>query len=181
MVTVETTQPETIEGYAVRLFEKWRIDQKSKDNGVLLLIASDYRKVRIEIGYVIEEILPDATCKMIIEERIIPYFKRGEYSQRILYRASVIVTGMAKEYDVKIGGNRAVMPPKDKSNSISFMLALLSAILLVITQMFGVSGEGDTPVAFVGLVVALVEVEALAVDLVEVYLEEESPQEAGKC
>jgi uncharacterized protein len=141
VVTVKTTQPETIEGYAVRLFERWGIGQKGKDNGVLLLIASDDRKVRIETGYGIEGILPDATCKMIIEEGIIPYFKRGEYSQGILSGASVIVAGVAKEYGVEISGSRAVMPPKDKPNSISFILTLLFAIPLVITQMFGVSGR----------------------------------------
>ncbi|MEK9150043.1 MAG: TPM domain-containing protein, partial [Candidatus Desantisbacteria bacterium] len=110
VVTIETTQPETIEGFSVKLFEKWGIGQKGKDNGILLLIASSDRKLRIETGYAVEGILPDATCKMIIENGIIPYFKRAEYSQGILYGASVIATDVAKGYNVEISGSSKGIP-----------------------------------------------------------------------
>ena len=83
VVTVPTTQPETIEGYSVKLFEKWGIGKKGKDNGVLFLIAAGDRRVRIETGYGLEGALPDVLCHKIISNLVVPAFKAGEYSKGI--------------------------------------------------------------------------------------------------
>ncbi|MBU1599687.1 TPM domain-containing protein [bacterium] len=141
VVTVKTTQPETIEDFSVKLFEKWKIGQKGKDNGILLLIASSDRKVRIETGYGIEGILPDATCKMIIENEMLPYFKRGEYSQGILSGASAIIAIVSEDYGTKVEGSSMGRHRKDKPSPIFWILTLLFAIPLIIAPMLGVSGR----------------------------------------
>ena len=102
VVTVPTTQPETIEGYSVKLFEKWRIGKKGKDNGVLFLIAYQDRRVRIETGYGLEGALPDVLCHKIISNLVVPAFKSGEYSKGITAGVQAIVGLVAKEYNVKI-------------------------------------------------------------------------------
>lgn len=79
VLIVPTTLPETIEQYSIRVVESWKLGRKGVDDGVLLLIAKQDRAVRIEVGYGLEGILPDAIAKRIIEEIIIPQFRQGNY------------------------------------------------------------------------------------------------------
>ncbi|HET6492660.1 MAG TPA: TPM domain-containing protein, partial [Burkholderiales bacterium] len=73
VLLVPTTQPETIEQYAIRVAEQWKLGRKGVDDGVLLLVAMQDRTVRIEVGYGLEGALPDATAKRIVEEYIVPH------------------------------------------------------------------------------------------------------------
>lgn len=68
-----------IADYSVQLFNNWKIGQEKKNNGVLILVAKDDRKVWITTGYGIEGVLPDALCKRVIEQDIKPNFKQGNY------------------------------------------------------------------------------------------------------
>lgn len=79
VLMVNTTQPETIEQYAVRVEEKWKLGRKGVDDGVLLVIAKEDRKLRIEVGYGLEGVLPDAVAKRIIADDIAPRFKQGDF------------------------------------------------------------------------------------------------------
>ena len=79
VLLVPSTQPETIEQYAVRVQESWKLGRKGVDDGVLLLIAKNDRKLKIEVGYGLEGILPDAIAKRIIEDDIVPRFKQGDF------------------------------------------------------------------------------------------------------
>lgn len=74
-----TTEPEAIEQYSLRVVEAWKLGQEKIDNGVLLLIAKDDRKMRIEVGYGLEGALNDATAKGIISEVIGPRFKENDF------------------------------------------------------------------------------------------------------
>jgi len=76
---IPTTQPETIEQFALRVAEAWKLGRKGVDDGALLLVAKDDRALRIEVGYGLEGALNDATAKRIIAEIITPFFKRGEF------------------------------------------------------------------------------------------------------
>ena len=79
VLLVLTTQPETVEQYAVRAFETWKLGRKGTDDGVLLLVAINDRKLHIEVGYGLEGALPDAVAKRIIEEHIVLRFKQSDY------------------------------------------------------------------------------------------------------
>ena len=78
-VTVPSLEGEVIETYANGLFTQWRIGKKGKDNGILILVAPLEHKVRIEVGYGLESVLPDGLCGQIIREDMLPYFKSGDY------------------------------------------------------------------------------------------------------
>jgi uncharacterized protein len=78
VVSIDTLAGDTIEEYGYQLGRHWGIGQKGKNNGVLLIIAQDERKVRIEVGYGLEGALPDAIAANIIQTRIPPAFKRGD-------------------------------------------------------------------------------------------------------
>ncbi len=79
VLIVPTTQPEDIEQYSIRVAEIWKLGRKGVDDGMLLLIAKDDRALRIEAGYGLEGIVPDAVANRIIDEIIVPYFKQGDF------------------------------------------------------------------------------------------------------
>ncbi|MGE5639171.1 MAG: TPM domain-containing protein [Clostridia bacterium] len=79
VLIVPTTQPETIEQYAVRVEEAWKLGRKGVDDSVLLVIAKDDRRLRFEVGYGLEGAIPDAAAKRIIEDEITPRFRQGDF------------------------------------------------------------------------------------------------------
>ena len=79
VLIVPTTQPEAIEQFGIRVSEAWKLGRKGVDDGALLLVAKDDRTLRIEVGYGLEGVLNDATAKRIVDEVIVPRFKRGEF------------------------------------------------------------------------------------------------------
>ncbi len=79
VLIVPSTMPETIEQYSIRVTDNWKLGRKGIDDGVLLLIAKNDRKLRIEVGRGLEGILPDVIGKRIIEDIITPYFKQGQF------------------------------------------------------------------------------------------------------
>jgi uncharacterized protein len=80
VLIVPTTQPETIEQYSIRVAEAWKIGRKKVDDGALLVVAKNDRKLRIEVGYGLEGALTDVTARRIIDEAIAPRFKTGDFS-----------------------------------------------------------------------------------------------------
>jgi len=80
LLMLPTTQPETIEQFGIRLFDAWKIGRKGIDDGALLIVAKDDRRLRIEVGYGLEGALNDATAKRIIAETITPSFKTGDFA-----------------------------------------------------------------------------------------------------
>lgn len=79
IVTLSSLRGTSIEDYSNRLFRAWQIGQKDKNNGVLLVVAPNERKVRIEVGYGLEGSLTDAITSFIIQNAILPRFKAGDF------------------------------------------------------------------------------------------------------
>ncbi|VAX33125.1 Beta-propeller domains of methanol dehydrogenase type [hydrothermal vent metagenome] len=115
VLTVKSLDGESIDGFSLRIAEKWKIGQKGKDNGVLFTVASRDRKYRFEIGYGLEGILPDSLVGSIGRQYIVPYFRKGDYStgiyaavvavaQEIAGSKGVTITGMPT---VRVSGKRA--------------------------------------------------------------------------
>jgi uncharacterized protein len=102
VVTVKSLNGVSIEEYAVTLFEKWGIGKKGKDNGVLFLVATDERKMRIEVGYGLEGALPDGLAGEIRDTYILPYFKNGNFVQGIFEGTYAIAAVIGKEYNVDL-------------------------------------------------------------------------------
>jgi uncharacterized protein len=80
VLIVPTTQPEAIEQFSIRVGEAWKIGRKKVDDGAILVIAKDDRKLRIEVGYGLEGALTDVTAKRIIDEIITPKFRSGDFA-----------------------------------------------------------------------------------------------------
>jgi uncharacterized protein len=80
VLIVPTTAPEAIEQYSLRVAETWKIGRKKIDDGALLVVAKDDRRLRIEVGYGLEGALTDVTSKRIIDEIITPRFRSGDFA-----------------------------------------------------------------------------------------------------
>jgi len=136
VLIVPTTQPETIEQYSIRVAEKWKLGRKGVDDGVLLLIAKQDRKLRIEVGYGLEGAIPDAIAKRVISETITPYFKQGRFYQGILAGVKQIIALINGE---------PLPSPADNSNAkkqpgiqdLFFFLFFLLFFAPVFKSMFG--------------------------------------------
>jgi uncharacterized protein len=78
VLLVKSTAPEEIEQFSIRVVEQWKVGRHKIDDGVLLLVATEDRRVRIEVGYGLEGAIPDAKAKRIIEDFIVPKFRSGD-------------------------------------------------------------------------------------------------------
>ena len=124
VLIVPTTQPESIEQYATRAFDQWKLGRKNTDDGVLLLVAKDDRTLRIEVGYGLEGAIPDSRASQIINERIVPRFASGDF-------AGGIDAGV-KSIAALVDGE-PLPPPASRatSNDMSLNLPTLTTSLIV--------------------------------------------------
>lgn len=97
VVTIKSLEGDSIEDYSIRLFEKTGIGKKEKDNGVLVLVAKDERKVWITTGYGVEGVLPDGECGRISREVISPQFKQGNFGLGIYDGVAAIGNDIGKD------------------------------------------------------------------------------------
>ncbi len=154
ILIVPTTIPETIEEYSMRVVEKWKLGQKDKNNGVLLLFAMQDRKIRIEVGYGLEGALPDAKASRIIREIIVPEFKKRNFYEGITLGVNAIIDVLSKgEFETPI-------PKKNQNNSVeeskleqilSFLLVFFFCtyiIFIFIAQFFSIEGFFLSLIAF---------------------------------
>lgn len=117
VLTVPTTEPETLENYAVGVFQKWGVGQAKEDNGVLLLVAPDNpsnSRIRIEVGYGLEGALTDIEAKHIITDLMTPACKAGDMDACIARGVYGIVAQVATEYDLALTAAGALVP-KDQA------------------------------------------------------------------
>jgi uncharacterized protein len=98
VVTVTSLGGRPLEEYSLALFRSWGIGDAQKDNGVLLLVAYDDRKLRIEIGYGLEGRINDAKAGRIRDNDILPYFKQGDYLTGIRNGYFTLLAEVAAEY-----------------------------------------------------------------------------------
>jgi len=98
VVTVESLQGDYIENFAEKLFKEWGIGKAEQDNGVLVLVATEDRKMRLEVGYGLEGALTDAQSNWIINNEMKPAFQRGDYGAGINAAVDAIVAATQGEY-----------------------------------------------------------------------------------
>ncbi|HEX4997798.1 MAG TPA: TPM domain-containing protein [Terriglobia bacterium] len=127
----------TIEDYANRLFHHWKIGQASKDNGVLLLIFTMDRKLRIEVGYGLEGALPDALANRIIVNEITPAFRSGDYAGGVEAGVTAMMAATRGEY-------RSAAPERSNTGGISVLpiAAFFLFWILVFTGLFWLALRG---------------------------------------
>jgi len=138
VLTVQTLDNQGIEDFALNTKEKWKLGQKGKDNGVLIVVAVQDRKYRIEVGYGLEGVLPDSLVGSIGREYFVPYFRQGDYSSGIYTGTVAVIRTIAAHEGVSIapGAGQAqpqgAMTRKPLSVFNKIMMAVLGIIALVL-------------------------------------------------
>ena len=80
VLVVPTTAPEDIAQYTQRVYDQWKLGRQGVDDGVILVVAKDDRRVRIQPGYGLEGVIPDATASRVIQEYLVPKFRSGDFT-----------------------------------------------------------------------------------------------------
>ncbi|NLF83556.1 MAG: hypothetical protein GX568_06200 [Candidatus Gastranaerophilales bacterium] len=111
VVTLKSLDGYPTEDVALAIGRQWGVGQKGKDNGLVILVAPNDRKVRIEVGYGLEGYITDGQAGRIIDEYMIPYFKQGNYEQGIVSGTFAVTGAIAKGHGVTITGNYAYQRP----------------------------------------------------------------------
>jgi uncharacterized protein len=119
VLTVPTIQPENIEDYAVKVFESWKLGQKEKDNGVLVVVVSQDRKMRIEVGYGLEPTLTDGACGQIIRTLMTPSFRNGNYDKGVEDGVAAIIARLDGKGEPATGAEPG-SSPRDTDTSSGF-------------------------------------------------------------
>jgi len=105
ILTIKSLEGQPLESFSISIaHDKWKLGQKGKDNGALVLVSVGDRKYRIEVGYGLEGILPDSLVGSIGRQYLVPYFKKGDYSNGIYAAAIIIANEIASDAGVKISG-----------------------------------------------------------------------------
>lgn len=134
VVTLSNLQGQVIEDFGYQLGRAWGIGQKDKDNGVILLVAQEERRVRIEVGYGLEGTLTDAISANIIHSIILPKFKQAQFNDGIREGTLAIIAALGDEYAMR------EVPKKDKRLSLFMIFLLIVAIFLLATVSGGTGG-----------------------------------------
>lgn len=132
VVTVKSLDGYAIEDYGIGLARKWGIGQKGKDNGILLIVAPNDRKVRIEVGRRLEPYMTDTMSALIIQNAILPKFRRGDYAGGIkdaVRDIKTVVLGDPEEVKRRAQGGRT--PENDPTVMIHLLVFFLIVALII--------------------------------------------------
>ena len=142
VATVPSLQDVTIEDFANGLFRHWKLGEKAKNNGALLIVAPKERKVRIEVGYGLEGALTDALSKVIITTAIAPKFKTGDFAGGIEGGVDAILTILAG--DAEEWQRRAEVRSDESTlgEDIAVIIAMIFIFLFIVAFLRGLSQQG---------------------------------------
>jgi uncharacterized protein len=136
VVTVPSLDGMTVEEYANKLFAAWGIGKKSKDNGVLILVAPTERKMRIEVGYGLEPVLPDGLAGEIIRTEMLPEFKAGRYPIGALQ-------GTRRVADIVVANHTLTKAERDALTAITRSQRIMVTIVLLAFMPIGMGMLGS--------------------------------------
>jgi uncharacterized protein len=141
VVTIATTDGQPIDEYAAWIGEKWGVGKQEEDNGIVMLIAVDDRKVSIQTGYGLDQYLNSYMAKTIIENDMLPYFRKGDYYGGVTSGLSGIFAALGGNYEdenARVGENK---------KPIGMVVFILLFFLIVVFGR-GRGGRGGGPGAF---------------------------------
>lgn len=148
VLTIPSLEGEPVEQYSIKVVEKWQLGQKGKDNGALLLVVKNDRKIRIEVGRGLEGKLTDLTSGRIIRNEISPAFKRGEFDLGIVRGVEGIMATVRGEYQAQPNDLRHGKKGAPPILTLLLFVLVASVFLGGISRFLGgVAGAVGLPVA----------------------------------
>jgi len=142
ILTVRSLDGQGIEEFALNTLTKWKLGQKGKDNGVLIAVAVQDRKYRLEIGYGLEGVLPDSLVGTIGRTYMVPNFRKGDYSSGIYAATLAVINTIAEHEGVSLAAGRQPSAPREFVSQLPLSLAqkvvfgffIVAALILFITH-----------------------------------------------
>lgn len=134
VVTLPSMKGGQIDDFTNRLFEQWGVGQAGEDNGIMLLVAVEERKIRIEVGYGLEGVIPDGLAGEIRDTYILPYFRSGQMATGIESGALALANLVAQHYKVAFS-EQPVAPSRKRQNDNWPLIVII--IVIVFFQIVG--------------------------------------------
>jgi len=137
VVTLPSLEGADADDFANRLFEKWGIGRRGKDNGLLLLAAIRDRRARIEVGYGLEPVINDAKAGRILDKKLIPHFKQGDYSTGLLETTRTLAGEIARANGISLNTMADQASPSANTTpgwlrSLLSLLFFIAAVIIII-------------------------------------------------
>ena len=136
VVVVRSLDGLSIEEAAVKLFELWMIGKKSSDNGLLLLWSTGDRRVRVEVGYGLEGVLPDGKVGAILDAHVMPKFRSGQFDEGLLAGVDALLK-VAREEPVDLPSPLSESYESDSRSVVAVVIGLLGAIPITAGSIVG--------------------------------------------
>ena len=136
ILTVPDLEGESIDQFGIRVAEAWKLGTADRDNGVILLVALQDRKMRIEVGQGLEGPLPDAICNRIIRNEMAPAFRRKQYDEGVIAAIEGIRQAIKGEY-------KGSGPRKSGRRGLPAGFILLIIVIILIMRSRGHGGRGS--------------------------------------
>lgn len=137
VLVIPSLEGSDIEGYAVKVFEDWKLGQAKKDNGVLFVIAIQERQMRIEVGLGLEGVLTDAMSNRIIRNEVAPFFREENYEGGIQAGVDAIIKTIAGTYQ-----NENPVPQRKRSKRSPLGSIIFIIIMLIVMSRKNKGGRG---------------------------------------
>ena len=139
VVTIPSLEQEDLTDFTERLFALNKPGQKDKNNGIILFVALQEKKIRIEVGYGLEEQVPDGKAGTIIREQITPFFKANDYPSGIKSGVFALITAITPDYSLPTDQipQRPVRHGQDRSLPGAFIIAIIIALISFLGGMRG--------------------------------------------
>jgi uncharacterized protein len=120
VLTTPGIEDESVEEFALKVFNTWKLGQKGKDNGVLVVIVPRERKMRIEVGYGLEGTLTDAAASRVIRNVMAPLFKAADFNAGVEQGVTAIIAQLEGKETLPAGADAPARPPTSSSGSSAF-------------------------------------------------------------
>ena len=137
VLTIPTLDGEDIEGFSIRVAENWKIGKKGFDNGVILVVAIKDRKLRLEVGYGLEGVLPDVIANRIISDYIVPHFRSQDYAGGIIAGIDAVLKVIKKEPLPESARKKA----GNQGSNVNFLVML--AVTFAVLGLMGFGSMGN--------------------------------------
>ena len=152
VLIVPSLNDASLEEASLQVSEAWKIGKKGNDNGLLLFIALEERKIRIEVGYGLEGVIPDAIAARVIQDVLTPYFKKQDYARGISAALATLIKNAAPDYQSNLQSAGDETRKRKKSSSWFVLLwPLLWFLWLTLGKRRRHFGIGGFPLAGSGL------------------------------
>ncbi len=130
ILIVRSTAPESIEDFSIAVFDRWKVGQRGKDNGLLFLVAVQDRRMRITTGYGLEGLLPDGKVGEIRDREIFPAFRAGRYSQGILQGTTALAAVLLGDAP---SAGRTAPPRHSRQRGVTGILLIVFVGLVLVS------------------------------------------------